>query len=35
MANDVLLLLDYIGWTAQKGIHVVSASYVCHHLLLK
>jgi len=26
MAGDVVVLLDYIGWKEQRGIHVVGVS---------
>jgi esterase/lipase len=26
MAEDVIVLLDYIGWTEERGIHVVGLS---------
>jgi pimeloyl-ACP methyl ester carboxylesterase len=26
MAEDVIVLLDYVGWTEPRGIHVVGVS---------
>lgn len=26
MAEDVLILLDYVGWTEPRGLHVVGIS---------